>query len=506
MLKRVLIKELLNFKAAEAEFDKGLNIITGPSGAGKSVFMGAVLANLGFGNQEAKLCEIELKKPANLKCEAYELDDEITVKSIKKDRIRLFIDGQKISKKALKEMFAPYISYISVRDKSGFENERLIKLLDDYLSENSNFTNSLNEYKKLYAEYKTKEAQLAELKAKIKESKERVEFLEYEIGKIKSINPKEGEYEELLTVKKQLSKIDKITEIAQRVEAVFAYEDDIGELFELLNKDSSYISDAMNQLRSDLDDIESLSEELSEIDIESVLNRLEELNYLIKRFGTIGEALEYLAQKEQELASFETINEDLSHLEKSLNKLKDKLNSLAKSVSDFRKKAAAEIEKEMEQLLKELKLPKVQFEFEECELSPLGKDALSISMQGVKTGQLSGGEFNRVRLALLTVGAKSSSKEGVIILDEIDANVSGDESIAIANMISRLSKSYQIFAISHQAHLSSKADKHFLIIKNGKESHIKELNQDERMKEIARIVGGENFNKESLEFAKKILE
>jgi len=506
MLNRVYIKELLGFKEVDIEFDKGLNIITGPSGAGKSVFMGAILANFGLSNQEAKLCEVELIKPKELDSEVYELDDEIVIKAIKKDRVRFFIDGQKISKKVLKEIFGDYLSYISVRQIKGFENETLLEVIDNYCANvNSSFKKDLSSYKSLFNEYKQKEAELNSLKAKIKESNERVEFLKYEIEKIASLNPKEGEYEELLTIKKQLSKIDKISDIASRIDAIFAYEDEVYELFEMLNKDSSYFSDAMNQLRSDLEDIESLSEELAEVNIEEVLNRLEELNSLTKRFGTIAEALKYLEEKKEELNSFETINEDLSHLEEFLAKQKSKLNKLATNISKARKEGAKVIEDRLFSYLKELKLPKAKFVFSQSQLYELGSDELTIELDGSKVEHLSGGEFNRVRLALLTVNADNKVQEGIIILDEIDANVSGDESIAIANMISHLSKSYQIFAISHQPHLSSKANRHIFINKDSSGSYAKVLNKDERVKEIARIIGGENFDKESLEFARKIV-
>ncbi len=507
MLRRVYIKELLGFKELDIEFDKGLNIITGPSGAGKSVFMGAILANFGLSNQEANLCEVELLKPKDLESEAYELDDEITIKAIKRDRVRFFLDGQKISKKALKEMFGNYLSYISVRQMKGFENEALLEVVDNYCgSADSAFVESLSEYKSLYSEYKQKEAELESLREKIKKSNERVEFLKYEIEKIASLNPKEGEYEELLTIKKQLSKIDKISEIASRVDAIFEYEDDVHELFDMLNKDSSYFSDAMNQLRSDLEDIESLSEELAEVNIEEVLNRLEELNALIKRFGTISEALEYLEEKRVELSSFETINEDVSYLEEFIDKRKSELEKLAATISKARKEGAKVIEERLFEYLKELKLPRAEFIFSKSELYELGSDELTIELDGSSVEHLSGGEFNRVRLALLTVNADNKVEEGVIILDEIDANVSGDESIAIANMISRLSKSYQIFAISHQPHLSSKANRHIFINKDSSGSYAKVLSEDERVKEIARIIGGENFDKESLEFAKKIMK
>ena len=503
MINRVFAKELIGFSEVDLEFSNGLNVITGPSGAGKSVLIGSILANFGLSNQEAKLCEVEIDKPKNLHCVAYELEDEVVIKSLKKDRVRYFIDGQNISKKALKELFKNYIFYISVRDKSGFESERLIDLIDTFIkNKEPKYGTFLNEYATLFSEYESKKEKLSDIEQKIKEQNERVEFLKYEIEKIESINPKEGEYDELLLVKKRLSKLDKINEIANRVEAIFEYEDSVYELFEMLEKDSSFFSEAMNQLRSDLDDINSLSEDLSEINIEEVLDRLEQISSLIKRFGSVQEALEYLNRAKEELQSFEHINEDVSRLKEEIKKLENALLKKAEEISNKRKSAAKEIEKELEAILKELKLPKANFVFGQRELYSLGVDELSLELENTKIENLSGGEFNRVRLALLTVAASGSRGEGAIILDEIDANVSGDESIAIANMISKLSKSYQIFAISHQPHLSSKANMHILISKDSSGSFAKVLENEDRVKEIARIVGGENYNKEALEFAK----
>ena len=507
MIERLYAKELLGFKSVELNFESGLVVITGPSGAGKSVLISSLLANFGLANQEAKLCEVELKKPKTLESEEFELEDYIVIKALKKDRVRLFLDGQNISKKALKELFKGYISYISVRDKSGFESESLIDLIDSYIAKSdAKYLETLVKYREKYSEYRAKEAELKEILNRVKEANERVEFLKFEIDKIKSLNPQEGEYEELLVVKKQLSKLDRITEIANRTEEIFGFEDSIYELFTMLEKDSSYFSDAMNQLRSDFEDIATLSDELADTDIEAVLNRLEELSALIKRFGSIGEALEYLKEREVELASFETIEEDVTKLKADITKLDKQLRKEATAISKKRVKASKEIEDELEKYLKELKLPRASLNFNSVELYELGIDEVTLSMGSTKVESLSGGEFNRIRLALLTVGASGAVGSGVIILDEIDANVSGDESIAIANMISKLSKSFQIFAISHQPHLSSKAKQHILVTKDSNGSVAKVLESEQRVEEIARIIGGESYNKEALDFAKKILE
>ena len=506
VISRVYIKELLGFKEVDLEFSKGLVVVTGPSGAGKSVFIGSILASFGLANQEAKLCEVTVDKPKALDSAEFDLEDELTLKSIKKDRVRIFIDGQNISKKRLKELFSKYFSYISVRDKSGFESESLIALVDSYiLDKDSSFSKLFASYKEEFLKYTDKKRLLESAKNRSKESLDRVEFLKFEVEKLKNLNIKVGEYEELLVVKKQLSKLDKISEVAQKAQEIFNYEDSIYELFSMLEKDSSYFSDAMNQLRGDLEDIESLSEELADIDIEEVLNRLEQIDDIVKRHGSEEEALEYLALKQKELEEFELLDGNLEELEAEVKTLESSCSKLAKDISKFRAKYVSDIEKELKRYLSELKLPEVKFIFEDAGLQESGKDSISIDMAGIKVEQLSGGEFNRVRLALLTVSANKSA-EGIIILDEIDANVSGDESIAIADMISKLSKSFQIFAISHQPHLSSKAKEHILVTKDSNGSYAKALEGEDRIKEVARIVGGESYTQEAINFAKKLFK
>jgi DNA repair protein RecN (Recombination protein N) len=99
---------------------------------------------------------------------------------------------------------------------------------------------------------------------------------------------------------------------------------------------------------------------------------------------------------------------------------------------------------------------------------------------------------------------EKSQERGVLILDEIDANVSGDESIAIAKMISRLSSVYQIFAISHQPHLSALADQHIVVTKEDEQSGAQILDNEGRVQEIARIIGGEKPSLQAVEFAKRL--
>ncbi|MEA3492631.1 MAG: AAA family ATPase [Campylobacterota bacterium] len=505
-IQRLYLKELLTFKESELEFDPGLIVLTGPSGAGKSILMQSILSSFGYGGCDAKLCEVTLKRPERVESEVYELDEELVIKSLKKDRVRFYINSQNISKKVLKELFSSTINYLSVRDKSGFESIALLELLDNsLLLQSSSYKKLRKEYIQRYTNYRIKLSELDKIRSDETKLAELIEFTTYEIEKIRSINPKEGEDEKLIEVKQQLSKIDKINDALMQANSIFQSESSVWELFRLLNKDGSYFGDTINQLRADFEEAESLAEELADIDVEEVLDRLEKISGLKKRYGSISEALIYLDLKESELASYQTIEQDKSKLDSFLSLEYNELMILAQQISQVRATEAKRVEKKLEAYLGELKLPSVNFKFTQLPLGESGIDSLDMVMGDSATSTLSGGEFNRLRLALLVVAMEGRSVEGgVIILDEIDANVSGDESIAIASMIAKLSSAYQIFAVSHQAHLSAQADQHILVNKVAGVSYAKVLDEEERIGEISRIIAGENSDKEAIAFARKL--
>jgi len=182
------------------------------------------------------------------------------------------------------------------------------------------------------------------------------------------------------------------------------------------------------------------------------------------------------------------------------------LGALAGTISQARQAKATEVAERMGGYLNALKLPPVTFAFETVSLDEHGCDRIDLVLEGSATATLSGGEHNRLRLALMaTALAQGDRGQGVVILDEIDANVSGDESIAIAGMIRDLSRVYQVFAISHQPHLAAQADQHILITKSGDQSRAIVLDTEGRIGEIARIVGGEKPNEEAVAFAQRLV-
>ncbi len=506
MIERLYLRELVTFDEVELTFDKGLVVFSGPSGAGKSVLMSAILSSFGYTTQgAASLCEVTLNKPDTLKSDLYALEDELTIKTLKKEKLRYFIEGQNISKKVLAEMFSPYVQYLSVRDKSGFESDALLSMLDiSLLAKNKGFKKLHKEYVKRYANYKAKVQELSRIKENEAKLAELIEFATYEVDKIEKINPKVGEENELMQVKKQLSRIDKIKASLGTAMDIFAAEGAVEDVYALLDKDASIFTDAMNQVRADFEETENLAAELEEMDVEEILDRLSDITALQQRYGSIEEALIYKDVKKKELAGYENIEQDKTMLQSFLTMEYSEISTLARQMSKARKEEAKVLENILEGYLKTLKLPALQFTFEMKTLHENGLDVIDVLLGGSSASTLSGGEFNRVRLALMASTIDEQEGQGVLILDEIDANVSGDESIAIAQMINTLSRAYQIFAISHQPHLAALANQHILVTKESTHSEVIELSQEGRIHEISRIIAGENPTDEAVEFAKKL--
>ena len=276
---------------------------------------------------------------------------------------------------------------------------------------------------------------------------------------------------------------------------------------EFLDIESSFFDDAMNELRAVLDKAEEKFSALDDVDVEEVLNRIEELSGLKRRYGSIEEALLYKEQKKKELAEYENIEITKGDLETRYNKLDENLKELAKSLTELRHVEIKSFENDLNRYLKELYLREAEVALQKSEYTALGKDKISLKLNSTELQKISTGEFNRLRLAILALKSERMSKNGgVLMLDEIDANLSGEESMSVAKVLRQLSAHFQIFVISHQPQLTSMGDQHFLIYKEGDESFAKELNFNERVDEVARIISGESVTKEAKKFAKELLE
>jgi len=512
MIERVYLKEYVTFDEVELEFNeidlefsKGLIVFTGPSGAGKSVLMRGILSIFGYFDMNAKLGEAVIDTNIDLQEYGLESDDVLIFKQIKKNKNRFFINNQAVSKKTIKEIADRFLNYLSLREIKEFQNENILKLLDK-MSKTQKHTENIKKYREKYMIFKKLQKELNYITSLQKEAQEKKEFLKYELEKIEKIAPKQGEFEELMEIKKDLSKIEKIKEKIFEVERIFDFEYSVYDLLEMSGIDSEFFSNAMNELRVAIDKANEKAEYLENVNIEEVLERLSNLQELIRRYGSIEETLEYYEIKKQELEKLENLSFEKEELVKKLEKVSHELKSLAEEISKNRKKTSKQLKEKLNFYLKKLYMPGAEIVFSKTDSNELGNDKVEIIINDIDINTISTGEFNRLRVALLASKLEYETEEITLFLDEIDANLSGEESMSVAEVLKYLSSKYQIFAISHQPQLASKANKHFLVEKKEGKSMVRELNKEERIAEIARIIGGIEKSQKAIEYAKELLK
>lgn len=508
MINRFYLKDYLSFEEVDLEFNKGLVVFTGPSGAGKSILMNAFLALFGQADAKASLSETTLDNAITNEAFGIENGDDVIIKEIKKDKIRYFLNNQTVSKKNLQEFSKSLIKHLHLKDTSDFESYKLVSYLDLISSQNDKtFDELLASYEESYEQFQLVKKELKKIYDDESKLEELKEFAKYEIEKIESLNPKEDEYEELNEIKKTLSKKDKIEEALTLAKPIFEYQAHVSKVLEIMDKPSEFFDESMNELNNIFEGFSDSLYELEELDIEEVLTRIEQLSSLQKRFGSIKEAIEYKEQKKKELDSYENISFEKVQLEKKEKKLSEEVILLAQAISQKREVSACVLEKIINEYLEYLYLSNAKMNLINKELDSTGCDEIEFELNGVNLDTISAGEFNRLRLALLTSISKFQiADDGILFLDEIDANLSGKESDAIATVLKELAKTYQIFAISHQPQLTASANQHILVDKKDGLSFVKTLNDDEKISEISRMISGENITAEAYDFARNLIQ
>ncbi len=508
MIERIYIKECLSFKEVELNLEKNLILFTGVSGSGKSLLIDAILTLFGYRDIKSLMIEATINKDLSLGDFGIWENDINVFKLIQNRKKRYYINNQIISKKKLKEISMKFIEFLNLKDFKEFENYNMIKLIDRIiLKENKEYRVVLDSFKQTFNNLEFQKRKLLKLEKERENIEELKDFAKFEIDRIEAIDPKVGEYEMLLEEKKALSKKEKISEALQDISSIFNFDSKVVTLLDLLEKDSSFFTETMNELSLIVEEVRDKLEELEEIDIEAILNRIEELSSLNKRYGSIEEAIKYKEKRIEELNSYREIDISLNEVKKSIEKLEREIRNLSKRLSREREKGVIILEKEINRYLDMLYLENLKIELEKRELDRLGEDSVTIHLGKTNLEKVSSGEFNRVRLALLATSTKFFiNKGGVLILDEIDSNLSGKEAMGVAKVLKELSKNYQILAISHQPQLASFADKHFLVFKDKNQSFVKEIKGEKRIFELARMVSGDEVKEEAIRFAKSLLE
>ncbi len=268
-----------------------------------------------------------------------------------------------------------------------------------------------------------------------------------------------------------------------------------------------------NRLRLAISEFEAIvemqEERLSEIEglnPESMLDKIAALAELNRRFGGVKEALAYVEEQKQKLKEYENLHFDKQELEKQVKILSESCKNGAKELYTNRSNFLEQLNAKITQLCVKLRLKPSVLVLQEVAMHSKGNCELGLKLGEADVSVLSSGEYNRLRLAIMCIDTELTPRSGILVLDEIDANLSGEESEGVAKILKMLSKDYQIFAISHQTHMPSLADTHYLVEKAQDSSVITKLDFEGRVKEIARMISGANITNEAMEFARKHLK
>lgn len=551
MLRSLNIKNIAVIEKLDVAFHGGVTAFTGETGAGKSIIIDSINMILGartsrelvrYGTNKAMVQGVFDPNPvvkAFLEKNDIDIEEDgiIITRTLTKDgKSTARINDTVVTLAVLRETADKLINIHGQHDnQSLLTPEKHINFLDDY----ANDAELLESYKAIYS-------QMRELKRKInatalneKERMQRIDILEYQIKEITNAKLIPGEEDELASQRELLENAEKISSAAEEAYANLYDMNDGRSAYDLISiavnavggisdvspeirKVYDRLNDAMYAVEEAAHDIHDFSGNV-EYDPQ-VLNdteeRLDLISRLKKKYGQTIEEINTFGEKAQkeldELLDYDELGEQLK---KEFNEVAKKLKRAGIALSDKRRAAARELGDKIEKALSELDMDKSRFEVlveTSKNFEPNGIDRVEL-MISTNPGEplkplvkiASGGELSRVMLAIKSILAETDCV-GTLIFDEIDTGVSGSASVKIARKLRKIGKTKQVICITHLPQMTAAADNHYLIKKNIKDNMayttLKELDQQGRIDEIARIIDGENATETAKKHAKELLE
>lgn len=552
MLKALTVENIAVAKQLNIEFDDGFSVITGMTGAGKSVLMDSVALLLGakaskelirYGESSATVsavfCGDAGKGIFDENGEAYLCR---TVSADGSGRSGAKINGKSVSLASLKEAATSLLSLHGQNEASTlYDRSRHIDVLDEY----ADCGEALEKYRDIYMRLVEKKNEIKELRSSISDKNMMTDILKYQISEIDKVRITDpGEEEKLEKMRLKLKSLEAVTKSANLVYRALAPGEKGASAAYLLERASA----ALRQLAEVMDGAEEMADRLEEYRIEvidiaetarslidddggadperqldRVETRLAAISRLEKKYGaTLEDVIAFRDDAKRRLRDLEAGDDRLAELEREYAALRRSAAEAAAVLTEKRREGGKKLSGEIMDTLKFLDMPKVRF-FVEVRQNPAGEEKFGprgcdsvdftvITNPGEEPQSLSkiasGGEVSRIMLAMKCAEAKKNGV-GCVIFDEIDTGVSGGTSERIGIKLSELSKSAQVICVTHSAQVASHADRHYLIEKKEVDgrasSFVRELDGEERVREIARIIGGINITDKQMTAAVEML-
>ncbi len=565
MIKSLQIKDYALIEQINVEFGAGLNIITGETGAGKSILIDAMSLLLG----ERASTEVVRKGAQKSIVEGiFDVQSNKKIKTILEeneiDFLPELIMRREISLKGANRCFLndTPVPLTLIKDTGNLlvdlhgqhEHQSLLRTEThiDFLDEFGGTEELLEEYKHYYKELAKLTGELNYLIEREETLKEKKEIYSFQIKEIDAVSPEEGEEEKIVDELNILENSERLLELTNGVyEKLYDSEDSVhdklgqikNQLEELTGIDRSF-SEIENECLTAVTLINDVSEFVrnynSKIDIDpehldELRERLGAFNLLKKKYGgSIKAIIEYRKKIGEEFDIAENFAVKIEELKKRIKAVRADCGTAAEKISQKRIDLSKKVNKEVKEVLSYLGIPdsifKVEIKHKPAELKSeeyilvngkpykynssgydeveffistnLGEDPKPLAKVA------SGGEVSRIMLALKTILAKND-KLPLLIFDEIDTGVSGRVAQKVGQALKSLAEFHQIIAITHQPQIAGLAEHHFAVEKKNVEnrvvSSIRKLSDEERVKEVAKLMSGENITEASLKGARELM-
>lgn len=550
MLRELRLNNLAIIKNLDLEFNDKFIALTGETGAGKSIILNGISLLIGershtdmirngtqglFAEGVFELNENQKKRLDEL---GFEIEDDeliITRYFDRNAKSKITVNGSRMTLSRLKELMVNIIDLVGQHEHQFLLNSDYhLHLLDRFLDDEGKMLSkkireSVNKIKKLNLQI----GNIEEEKSKIAEKKD---ILEFQLNEINSLELKENEDNELEEEYKILFNAGKISEKLEETsqflkEGEFSILTALGRAkrnLEQLSDLSESYSELYDKIESVLYEVEEISYSVDnfvgdvEIDdkkLEKIVERIDNINKLKLKYGsTITEILEYRDKIEKDLSLVNFESEELENLKKEKSELVGQYFQDSERLSEIREKIAENLQNTVDVQLDDLNMENAKFKVEITktqEITIYGIDNAEF-MIAANVGETfkplakiaSGGEISRIMLALKTVFS-AVDNISVLIFDEIDTGISGETVRRVAEKLRELSKNTQIICVTHSPQIAGKAQQQFFIKKeienNFTETKVHELNTEERIREIARIISGDNITEASINHAKEIM-
>lgn len=564
MLKNLRIKNYALVEDLEVEFYPGLNVLTGATGAGKSIIVGAV--NLVLGERasfdvvrtgfDTAIIEATFEltpdqifrnmlSPLGINCPDNTLIIRREVSS--KGVSRCFVNDRQITLGSLKLIGDRLADLHGQHEhQSLLKVERHVEYLDHYSDLNDLLASVSQNYYKL----KEKQKQLEELEQSKKQDNERKELYDFQIKEIEKANLFPGEEEKLIQDKKILENIEELHQLSSSIyQNLYEGEEAILERLAISSKEMKRGKDLDPRLKDPAQSLDSCVIQLQELSrfleghkdslefdpekLEIIRERLNLINTVKKKYGnTIDEILTYAQEIKADLDKIENKDQIINRLKEETKSLLEIFKQDGLSLSRKRKAKALDLAKKIQSTLSGLGMDKTKFEIKitspEDENGLLeidgkryfadekGMDQVEFFVSPNPGEELkplakiaSGGEISRIMLALKSILAKAD-QVSTMIFDEIDVGIGGEVASAVGKSLRNLASSHQVIVITHLQQIASVADHHFKVFKEISKGRtvtkIKKLKNQERVKEVARMISGEKISELTLKQAKEMIK